>query len=290
MWILYLLLLILLGAVAYMLVGYRHMSHGLQRVNMMMQNLSSYAFLIDKNFEVKETNYYALNPAQTQTKDSPQILGNVLHCSVACAAGTCGSGQPCKHCPVRFVITKSFERKNDFNDLEVSMELTDDKQQVTDVDVNVGGRYVSVDGQPYMVLNVKDVTESKRLLRRYIDKSLREESDPSVPKLLYASHDVARYSRMREMLKDCCRVVYVETPEQVLRRVGKKVDYGYTAVLFDEAFLHAYDIVDQLNEHIVVILLTEDGRVGLDGHRMNVPQNISDDELVQIIRRQFVVN
>lgn len=279
-------LIVLLGLVAFLLVSYRRKGEELSRMRMMMQNQSSYTFLIDENFEVKETNYHKLNPGQS--KDEPKLLGNVLHCTSGCDAGKCGSGLLCKDCPVRFVITKSFEHQDNFNDLEVSMELYDDNHHPKDVDINMGGRYVNVSGQPYMVLNLKDVSETKRLLRRYIDGNLKEEIDPTVPKVLFAMHDIARYNHLRMLLKDVCRLVYADTPQQVLHRVGEGKDYGYTAVLLDEPFLRKYGILDSLNKHIVIIKLMDDDMTGLDGRCVQVPQDIDDEELKNLLARQFM--
>jgi len=277
---------ILACIIAYLFMGYRRLTKDNQRINMVMHNLTSYAFLIDKNLEVKETNYYAMNP--TQQKSESKVLGNVLHCSTACEEGVCGTGLACKNCPVRFVITKSFEHKSDFNDLEVSMEIHDDqKKKATDVDVNIGGRYVDLGGEPHMVLNVKDVSESRRLLRRYIDQQLAEETDPDVPKILVATQDVARFNHLRELLQDTCRTIYVDTAGQVLNRIGKTKDYGYSAVLFDETFIHEHDLIDQLNEHIVVILLTNDGEVSLQGRKITLPQTVADEELKNLIAHHF---
>ena len=281
------LLLLAVVAFAFMYIRYRKSRRDYLRISMMMENLNSYAFLIDDQFEVKETNYYALNPAQQRDDNSPRLLGNVLHCTTACESGTCGTGLECKHCPVRFVISKSFERKNDFSDLEVSMELSDSNQNVADVDVNVGGRYISVEGQPYMVINVKDITESKRLLRRYIDQSLAQESNPDVPKLLFATQNVGRFNHLREKLKKACRVIYADSVEQIVRRIGKGKDYGYSAALFDETFLHAHDVLDQINEHIVIIKLTTDGETGIEGRLLSIPTDISDEELKKLISRHF---
>lgn len=273
-------------AVVFLLISYRRMSQGLERLNTMVQHLSSYAFLIDRNFEVKETNYYYQNPGRP--KEGPQMLGNVLRCSVACKEGTCGQGMECKHCPIRFVIDKAFERQDDFSNLEVSMELQNTKSKVKDVDVNIGGRFVSIDGAPHMVINIKDITETKRLLRDYIDQSLKDETNPKVPKLLCATNELARFNHLRELLQGTCRLVYVDKPEQVLHRVGHGKDYGYSALLADEAFLHTYDILPKLNEHIVVIKLSNDGETGLDGRVVTVPDTIRDDELKSIISRYFM--
>ena len=274
-------------ALVVVLVLYLNARKAYRRKSLVLENMNNYAFLIDDQLEVKETNYYALNPQQSPDEE-PRLLGNVLRCTTACEEGTCGKGLACKHCPVRFVITKSFERQKDFSDLEVSMELAGEQKQA--VDVRLGGRYVSLAGHPYMVINAKDVSESKRLLRRYIDQDVPQEKEPAVPKLLFATHDVALFNRLREQLSDVCRVVYAESALQVLQRVGQGKDYGFSMVLFDESFLHANDILDQLNGRIVVVKLTTDGESGYDGRVLSVPQTIGADQLKQLLSRHFSNN
>ena len=91
------------------------------------------AFLINNNFEVKDTNYYHL---MTKMKDDqPNILGNVLHCTNGCDAGLCGTGDACKTCPVRLVIRNSFEQRRDFEKVEAKMSLYDENHNRQEVGV-----------------------------------------------------------------------------------------------------------------------------------------------------------
>ena len=58
-----------------------------ERVHYLQTN--TYAFLIDRNFKVKETNFYELN--ENIKDDQPYVLGNVLHCQDGCDSGLCGT-------------------------------------------------------------------------------------------------------------------------------------------------------------------------------------------------------
>jgi len=219
----------------------------------------------------------------------PRLLGNVLRCKVGCDSGECGTGMECKNCPVRFVITKAFERRDDVHDLEVGMEIYsgDDRKCVNDLDLCIGGRYINKDGNPKMVLNVKNVSESKRLLRRYVDQNLTAETNPAIPKMLFVTQNAARYNEMRELMKDRCRVIYAETAEQVLARVGEGKDYGYSVVLLDASFAHANNIVEKINPHIIVIRLVPDAEMKADGRVVTLPDTMKFSEMRNTLMSHF---
>ena len=112
-----------------------------------------YAFLIDRKFRVKETNFYELN--ENIQDDQPYVLGNVLHCQDGCDSGLCGTGISCKTCPIRLVITNAFKRKRGFEHVEATMHLYDENHEVKQVDVNVDGELVRIGNEPHLVVKVK---------------------------------------------------------------------------------------------------------------------------------------
>ena len=117
-----------------------------------MEAKDHYAFLIDKDFRVKETNFYELN--KDLDDGQPNVLGNVLHCSTGCDSGLCGTGIACQVCPVRIILTNSFKQKRDFNNVTAIMRLYDAKREVKDVDVSVNGRFVYLGYVPYMLVDI----------------------------------------------------------------------------------------------------------------------------------------
>lgn len=112
-----------------------------------------YTFLIDSEFEVKDTNYYDLNP--DVEKKPPYLLGNVLHCQTGTDCGRCGTGFACKSCPVRFVIKNAFQQKHNFSGVAATMQLYDAVYKAQTVDVELNGELVFVDTQPHMMIKVK---------------------------------------------------------------------------------------------------------------------------------------
>ena len=119
----------------------------------------AYSFLIDRRFQVKETNYYELN--KNMADDQPYVLGNVIHCQNGCDSGLCGTGIACKECPIRLVLKNAFKLKRDFNDIVAEMSLYDADHQVQDIVVNVDGKIVYIDKEPHMLVTLRTATESE---------------------------------------------------------------------------------------------------------------------------------
>ena len=112
----------------------------------------TYAFLIDKKFNVKETNFYELN--EHVKDDQPYVLGNVLHCQSGCDSGLCGTGIACDTCPIRLIIRNSFRQKRDFSHVAATMHLYDANHEVQSVDVKVDGKLVYLGKEPHFVISV----------------------------------------------------------------------------------------------------------------------------------------
>ena len=208
------------------------------RLRAVIDNQKDYAFLVNEDFEVKETNF------RLPPDGAPRVLGNVLHCKNAHDAGRCGEGEPCKHCPIRFVISKSFERKHDFDTVDACMEIYQDNQHVRDVDVSIDGRYVNIDAQPHMVVNVKDM--AGQLMEH-------------LPKILFASQNVELYERANAALRADFRLLHADTVHQVLHRLMMVAEYKFCALIADEQFLEENQVIMDLvnkEDHLPVIVFS----------------------------------
>lgn len=254
----------------------RRISTDNSRLRSLVDNLSSYAFLVNRKFEVKETNFYAQNSKLKEAE--PKVLGNVLRCTTACDSGLCGTGIACKSCPVRFVINKSFERKDDFEGLEACMEFYAVDKHRFDMDVNIDGHYVSIGDEPYMVVNVKDVTRQNK----------QPTARVRLPKVVFGARNAELYNKVCELLKDEYHFIFMENGDQVMGRIGKQVDYGYDAVLADVDFAKAEDLVRRVREkdaQTPIVLFTTRSYAGADEHAeadarvFYIDAQVSDDEL-----------
>ena len=221
-----LLLVAALAVAVFLFLKTRHFKADNMQLRAVVENQENYIFLINRLFEVKETNVKA-------PEGQPMLLGNVLHCRNAEETGHCGEGSACKHCPVRFVLNKSFERQADFRNLEACMELTGSDRNTVDVDVSVNGAYVSIESKPHMVVNVQQVND--------VEGSAR-------PKILFVSKDASLYDRVREALGITYRVLSADSEHHALHRLLRAADYNFCAVMTDSQFYGASNAVTALLE------------------------------------------
>lgn len=141
--------------------------HSLRKVDeeeMILQNINSCYLLIDKDFVVRDTNYYYLN--RLSVDYSTKRVGDMLHCRNAMAAGECGKHKHCKVCGVRYAIGKAFANKTGIKQLNASMNLlSEDGTQITPCDVSVSGAYLNKEGEDKMLLTITDITNLRNIER-----------------------------------------------------------------------------------------------------------------------------
>lgn len=277
----------------------------------LLKNLSSYVFLVDEDFNVKETNYYALNMGMK--RDQPDVLGNVLRCKNGCDAGLCGKGLDCNKCLIRKQVKNAFNTKTDFRDVEAVMSLYDSKNVAKEVDVNVGGKYVQIDGKPYIVVNVKDMTQDKEVLRSVMAQQVETEigskyslaqrlekvseifghkhvaDAENLPRILFATLNVVRFNTVKDYLRDKYNVIYADSNNQVLFRVDGSVDCNYDLLLLDESFVYTNSIMDKIidiNPNIPIMVITSDTVYNDNSESIQyVSDTASKEELLQKINK-----
>lgn len=231
--------------------------------NLILQNINAYFLLIDRDFIVRDTNYYSLNGLPVPVDGTIQRVGDLLHCRNAVAAGECGKHEQCKLCCVRTSITKAFRDKTNFKKLAASMKLlSEDEKKVIPCDVSVSGVYLNVDGEDFMVLTVYDVTELRNVQRLL---AIEKEHSISADKLKSAfianmSHEVrtplnaivgfsglmvsASSEEERKMYAD----IITENNERLLRLVNDIFDLSQIEAGAVEFQYSEFDVNDLLRE------------------------------------------
>ena len=233
-----------------------------------IENQENFTFLVDETFEVKESNV-------KMEEGKPRVLGNVLHCKHSHDTGRCGEGEVCRRCPVRFVISKSFERHDDFRKLEACMELDGDAHGHTnDVDVSVDGSFVTIDKVPHMVVNVKNITT--------LDGT-------QLPKVLFISESTALYDKVRQALGVSYRVLNADTQHQALHRLMRAANYQFCAVITDASVYHAdtvlATILAERKEQLPIFVFA--GKKERKDDRVNyLDADIAPEELFQCVAMQ----
>ena len=239
-----------------------------EQLRAVVDKQDDYAFLVNRDFEVQQTNF----PVQQRLRqDEPRVLGNVLHCRNAEDAGRCGEHVQCGKCPVRFTINKAFERREDFSHLEACMELYDAKERVVDVDVQVGGRYVSLEDKDHMVVNVRPVESG---------------ATEALPKVLFISENVVLFDRVRTSLGKKVRVLSADNLHQALHRLLMASSYHFLAVMIDEAFYSSnYEITKLLveNDGIKVIVFTSKDHQAAAGPVHFLSEDFEPQELCMLL-------
>lgn len=231
--------------------------------NLILQNINAYFLLIDRDFIVRDTNYYSLNGLPVPEDGTIKRVGDLLHCRNAVAAGECGKHEQCKLCCVRTSITKAFHDKTNFKKLAASMKLlSEDEKSVIPCDVSVSGAYLNVDGEDFMVLTVYDVTELRNVQRLL---AIEKEHSISADKLKSAfianmSHEVrtplnaivgfsglivsASSEEERKMYAD----IITENNERLLRLVNDIFDLSQIEAGAVEFQYSEFDVNDLLRE------------------------------------------
>ncbi len=267
----YLLLAIVIAIAAYSIWTLRKMKK-MQAKNRELQavveNQTDYTFLVNSDFEVKATN---LTYRIEHPDGEPNILGNVLHCKNAHHKGRCGESEACHSCPLRFVITKSFERKTGFSGVDACMEVYDDHDKVVDLDVEVDGHFVNVSDQGHMVINVKDETKKQ---------------GGNLPKVLLITENMPTYDRIRNELSNEFRILGADNEHQAFHRLQLADDYKFVAVLTDTKFYHNNEDVLKLitgkNQLPLYVLAPESSmESGQDPCFIN--ENIEGKELTKLL-------
>ena len=163
------------------------------RVNdRIFRNVAAYLLLVDPDFNVLRTNYYSATGAAP--KAVPPKVGNLLRCKNGEDAGVCGTHELCADCPVRAAIAGVFRTEIGFSGLEAPMVLytSDDRTTTVDCDVSVSGNFLTVAGQPRVVLTVSDITAQKRTQRELEEARTRAEESDRMKSLFLAntSHEL----------------------------------------------------------------------------------------------------
>lgn len=307
MWI-YIILSLLTVAVGLLVWKNYRLIVSLKEERLMLENLDTFVFLIDRDFNVVDSNYYMLT--STEEPERACVLGNVLHCKNGTDAGVCGSHENCKDCPVRHALEKAFEEKGEVDNLEARMQVYLMNHDVACLDVNLAAHYVKVLGKPHMVVCVKDITSDKSILRFYKNKydeyrkgmsqknigtgdgngSEDWTARETLPRLLFDTLNMRSFSRLQKALEGSFELELGENVEFLLSRVDKNYDYNYRAIILDDTFVHTDTIVQKVmlsNPDIpMVVFSSAKTHTSHDGI-LYVNDHASDAEILGLLQERF---
>lgn len=124
--------------------------------NTIFHNINAFVLLIDSDFRVLSTNYFARVNRKEGDGDMRRV-GNLISCRNALDSGLCGTHERCQECIVCRELTKAFNTKNNFLDVEAPVTMVVGREDV-ECEVLISGSYVQLDGQERLVLTMKDIT------------------------------------------------------------------------------------------------------------------------------------
>lgn len=125
-----------------------------------LTHIHAYVLVIDSDFKVLKTNYYDLTHLNPDGKE--KRVGDLLQCQNALSAkGGCGTHALCQECPVRGAIGAAFRQKNEFTDLQSSLNIAIGEDEFIKCNVMISGVFMTLDGEDRMVLTVHDITSIK---------------------------------------------------------------------------------------------------------------------------------
>ena len=114
-----------------------------------MNTAHAFVLYIDKDFQVVFTNYYAIT-GDTQT-DKAIRVGDLLKCSnTSSFSNECGASEFCKKCSIKNKIKEAFNTKQNFTDLETSLNVKDANGNFSECYVYISGEYLQNDGKDFM--------------------------------------------------------------------------------------------------------------------------------------------
>ena len=126
-----------------------------------LRSVHAFVLLIDSSFTVLNTNYY--RRTGTRKGSAEKKVGDILQCRNALSAsGGCGTHELCGTCPVRCAIQSAFDKKANFTDLEVILNIYTSNYESVECDTIVSGNYLLLNGEDRMVITVHDITRQKR--------------------------------------------------------------------------------------------------------------------------------
>ena len=126
-----------------------------------LRSVHAFVLLIDSSFTVLNTNYY--RRTGTRKGSAEKKVGDLLQCRNALSAsGGCGTHELCGTCPVRCAIQSAFDKKANFTDLEVILNIYTSNYESVECETIVSGNYLLLNGEDRMVITVHDITRQKR--------------------------------------------------------------------------------------------------------------------------------
>lgn len=172
-------------------------------------NNPDFIFLLDKNLNIRKTNYYTRAKIALPTKDETLGLGDVLKCKYAVGAGKCGVGKQCTACPIRNLLNKTLAEKATFNNEEVKADLLLPDGQTAVHNVLLSASCLDIHNETFLFVAVHEICLEQaydKLIKR-ANKKFQSVFD-TLPLLCLLSDSTGRIIEMNKAYQDFFKIEY----------------------------------------------------------------------------------
>lgn len=157
----------------YLVVKNKRLLRHTKHLELMLNNLHTYSFLMNESYEIISTNYYAINP--NSPHPNAHFLGNIIRCKNAYDYGKCGSSPNCGNCEIKRYIRKALETNSNFSEQEAHLILYTVDHEIIEKDVSIYGSIVNGNNKShYLVIEIKDITQLKISQEKFANKNVSE--------------------------------------------------------------------------------------------------------------------
>jgi signal transduction histidine kinase len=234
-------------------------------LNILLDNISSAIFIVDKNVKIQEVNNsFEILFQRPSDKILGELCGNAIGCSYTVNENKdCGQTTNCNTCVLRSSILNSFVQKIPSNKELLVREFYIDEKKIIKY-YQFSSRYIQYLGDEMVLIIVDDITEIERqkIQLKERNENLKKSNDEKNKLLGIAAHDIrsplAIISSYASFLSDENMVITDEIRSKYLEIIHERSDFGL-------------DLLDDILDFSKI----EAGEINLDKNEVKIVDFIS---------------
>lgn len=269
--------------------AFRKFKQSVEFLNILLNNINSGVFILNKNFEVQEINNAIKNIFQIADDDHiGQKCGNVLGCIFAVEEGkNCGDTSRCDDCVLRNSSFYTLNTHKEVYKQQLSRNFYLNEDDATEMHLLFSTKYLHFHDKEFVIVIVEDTTElmkQKLLIERQkkeIDDSIQYSKHilnaimPSLEGMKHKAFDVFLFIDEKEAIGgDFFWYKWIQN--KLYFTIGDCTGHGVPGALLsmlgitllndicvDNSTYHVDEILNNLRNHIVSYLREKDAKEGV---------------------------